>query len=251
MLSAANISFRYKPSLDYVFDNYSFNIKPGEIMAILGPNGRGKTTLIKTLLELLPVNSGSITCVGHRSYVPQNALTPFDYSVREMVVMGCGQNKGLFTHVTKKDYKTADETLEKIGMLHLSEQGFATLSGGQKQMILVARALASKPDTLILDEPTSALDYKNQSCVLNILKQIGKEGKSVIFTTHCPHQALYASNKTMIMESSNKYLYGATKEILVSKNLTKLYGINIHKGSFDLNKNNFDFISPIFQENRV
>ncbi len=248
MLSAKSISFRYKSSQDHIFDNYSFDVKAGEIMSILGPNGRGKTTLIKTLLGLLSLNSGSVDCDGYKSYVPQNALTPFDYSVREMVVMGCGQNKGLFTQVTKDDYKSADETLEKIGMIHLSQQGFATLSGGQKQMVLVARALVSNPDIMILDEPTSALDFKNQSSVLNIMKQISKEGKSVIFTTHCPHQALYASHKTMIMQSSNTYLYGATKEILTSNKLSKLYNIHIHKGRFSSNSGDIDFISPVFRK---
>lgn len=249
MIKVENISFRYKSTLDFVFKEYSFELKAGKIMSILGPNGRGKTTFVKTLLDLLPLHAGRVTCKGRKSYVPQNALTPFDYDVREMVVMGCNKGQGLFVQLTSEDYKNADLAIEKVGMTSFAKQGFSNLSGGQKQMILVARALASDPDILILDEPTSALDFKNQNLVLNIMKQVASEGKTIIFTTHCPHQALYVADMAMIMQSQENYLFDSAKDVLTDDHLSRLYGIKIHKDSLNINNRHCDLIIPVFTGN--
>jgi len=246
VIRAEKISFRYGTASKFVFQDYSFEVKAGEVLSVLGPNGQGKTTLVKTLLDLLPLSSGMIHCQGHKAYVPQNALTPFDYDVREMVVMGCNPGRGMFSGVTTEDYKAADHAIEKVGMTHLARQGFASLSGGQKQMVLVARALASRPDIMILDEPTSALDFKNQSLVLNIMKQIASEGKTVIFTTHCPHQALYVSDTAMIMQSSDSCFCGPAEEVLTNNHLSRLYGVHIHKGSIETDYKCCDFVIPVF-----
>jgi len=132
VIKAKDICFKYGSSPDFVFQDYSFEVKPGEILAILGPNGQGKTTLVKCLLDLLPLSRGKVHFNGHKSYVPQNALTPFDYEVREMVVMGCNRGRGLFAQIHKEDYWAADEALEKVGILKFAKRGFAALSGGQK-----------------------------------------------------------------------------------------------------------------------
>ncbi len=246
MFKAIDISFSYGSPREAIFQNYSFDVEPGKVMAVLGPNGQGKTTLVKCLLNLLPLNEGDIKFSGHKSYVPQNALTPFDYEVREMVVMGCNRGRGVFAQISKKDYQSADEALDKVGMRSYSKRGFAALSGGQKQMVLIARALASRPDIMILDEPTSALDFKNQNRVLNIMKDIAAQGQSVIFTTHCPHQALYVSDQALIMKSRNDFMTGSAREILTTNNLSSLYGINIHTGSLGAKYDYRNFVTPLF-----
>ncbi len=116
MIEVKKIAFKYGSSSDLIFEDYSFEVRPGEILAILGPNGQGKTTLIKCLLDLLPLSGGRVHFNGHKSYVPQSALTPFDYEVREMVVMGCNRGRGLFARIKKEDYLDADVALEKVGM---------------------------------------------------------------------------------------------------------------------------------------
>ena len=248
MIRAHNIGFQYRPDQEFIFRQYSFELAKGEIMAVLGPNGQGKTTLIKCLLELLRLSEGYIEVQGHRSYVPQNALTPFDYEVREIVVMGCNKTRGLFATISKQDYEAADQALCEVGMQNYRHRRFASLSGGQKQMVLIARALVSAPEIMILDEPTSALDYKNQDTVLTILKRIAAQGKTIIFSTHCPHQALRISDKALILCSQTSFSCGPSKEILNECALSKLYRIDIHKGSPLGHGDDYEFVIPLYSQ---
>ena len=229
MIEVENISYSYPRAKQPIFDGHSFSLQKGEIMAVLGPNGSGKTTLIKTLLNLLPISSGRIQINGHRSYVPQETLSPFDYSVRETVVMGASGQNGLFAAPEKSDFDKTEAALQKVGMLDLVDDSFAHLSGGQKQMVLIARALVSNPDLMILDEPTSALDYHNQDKVLQSMADVARQGKAVIFTTHCPHQALHVSHKVLLVKKIAKSVYGPAKEILNEENLSQLYQLPISR----------------------
>ena len=246
MIKAENLGFQYHSNLDFVFRHYSFELERGEIMTVLGPNGRGKTTLIKCLLGLLPLSEGEIETSGHRSYVPQNAMTPFDYDAHEIVVMGCNRSRGIFAHVTKADYLAADEALREVGMEAFARRPFASLSGGQKQMVLIARALVSAPDIMILDEPTSALDYKNQDRVLGILKRISEKGRTIIFSTHCPHQALHISDKSMIMNANGSYACGCSSEILDKDFLTTLYNSCIYRGMLPDDPGGYEYVIPLY-----
>ena len=233
MIEVENISYCYPRAKQPIFEGHSFSLKKGEIMAVLGPNGSGKTTLIKTLLDLLPLRSGTIKITGHRSYVPQETMSPFDYSVREIVVMGASGQNGLFAAPGKSDFKHTEEALQKVGMLELIDDSFAHLSGGQKQMVLIARALVSNPDVMILDEPTSALDYHNQDKVLQSMADVARQGKAVIFTTHCPLQALHVSHKVLLVKKFAKSVYGNSKDILNEENLSQLYQLPISRHAME------------------
>jgi len=233
MINVENITYSYPRAKQPIFKDHSFSLQKGEIMAVLGPNGSGKTTLIKTLLDLLPLDSGTVKINGRRSYVPQETLSPFDYSVREIVVMGVSGQNGLFAAPSKSDFDHTEEALDKVGMLGLIDESFAYLSGGQKQMVLIARALVSNPDVMILDEPTSALDYHNQDKVLQSMAGVARQGKAVIFTTHCPHQALHVSHKVLLVKKFAKSIYGCSKDILNEENLSQLYQLPISRHAMD------------------
>jgi len=227
MIEVENISYCYPNVKQPIFEGHYFSLQKGEIMAVLGPNGSGKTTLLKTLLDLLPLRSGKISINGRRSYVPQETLSPFDYSVREIVVMGASGRNGLFAAPSPSDFSQTEAALEKVGMSDQINNSFARLSGGQKQMVLIARALVSNPDVMILDEPTSALDYHNQDKVLQSMAEIASRGKVVIFSTHCPLQALHVSHKVLLVRKTAKGVYGQTKDILTEANLSDLYQLPI------------------------
>lgn len=244
MIKVHDISYCYPRAQTPIFEGHSFSLERGEILAILGPNGSGKTTLIKTLLGLLPLNSGSIEIAGHCSYVPQNTLSPFEYSVEEMVIMGASGQNGLFATPTQRDRQQSYEALKQVGMVDFADESFAHLSGGQKQMVLIARALVSNPDLMILDEPTSALDYHNQDKVLQTMASVAKAGKAVIFTTHCPHQALHVSHKVLLVQKYAASICGASNEILNEDHLSKLYQLPIARHNSDTG----DIIVPRFSE---
>lgn len=227
MIEVNDLSFRYPRAEQPIFAGHSFKLDRGEIMAVLGPNGSGKTTLIKVLLGLLQADRGRITINGRPSYVPQETQSPFDYSVREIVVMGAAGLSGFFASPGPRDYERTEAVLERVGMIDLIDRSFARLSGGQKQMVLIARALVSNPDMLILDEPTSALDYHNQDKVLRAMCDASRQGKTVIFSTHCPHQALHVSHKVLLVNACTHSLFGDAAEVLSADNLTALYRLPI------------------------
>lgn len=245
MINVKDIHFSYDNSNIEIVKGHSFDLEKGDILAILGPNGAGKTTLLKTLLKFLPLKKGEINIKGEVSYVPQETSSPFDYLVREIVLMGTSSKNGLFAIPNKNDLKKTKKVLKEVDMLEFIDENFSHLSGGQKQMVLIARALVSNPDIIILDEPTSALDYHNQDKVLEAIANVAREGKVVIFTTHCPMQALHVSNKALLVRKFEKSIYGLSKDILSEDNLSKLYDIQIHRH----NINDDEIITPYYNNN--
>ncbi|KJG08909.1 ABC transporter ATP-binding protein [Photobacterium kishitanii] len=242
MIKVSKISFCYPNRPKNIFDGHSFELDKSEVLAILGPNGSGKTTLIKCLLGLLPISGGEVKTVGKCSYVPQSTSSPFDYCVRDMVVMGASGRNGFFATPSKLDKEKADEALLSVGMLKFANESFCCLSGGQQQMILIARALVSQPNIMILDEPTSALDYFNQNKVLTTIKEVAKKGTAVIFSTHCPQQALHVADKVLLVRREGPSLFGLSKNMLNKDNLRQLYNIDIARGVLQ----DQEIIAPIF-----
>ncbi|MDR3264786.1 MAG: ABC transporter ATP-binding protein [Synergistaceae bacterium] len=234
---ADGLSFRYGLRYDskdgydsengWILRNFSCSLASGEIMAVLGPNGCGKTTLLKLLLGTLKPVGGKIRCVGNPGYVPQVSASAFDYRVLEMVVMGRAANIGFFSIPGEKDYRCARAALSRLGLSDLAERNCAHLSGGQRQLVLIARALVSNPRCLVLDEPTSALDFKNQDLILSTLRQLAKEGLGVVMTTHAPHHALHIATHVLAMEGGGRCLYGPSDRVMANDRLRRLYGLEM------------------------
>ncbi len=229
MIKANNLGFRYS-SGSWIFKNYSFSLERGKALAILGPNGRGKTTLLRCLLGTASPESGTLALEGSIGYVPQHAPVSFlSYSVLDMVLMGRIRHMGFFASPGKRDFSKAREALEKLGMGSFEERPFLELSGGERQLVLIARALASECSLLLLDEPTSALDFRNEKMLLHAMQRMKKEGLTLVFTTHAPHQAIHVADRALLMFSPEEYLFGSVEEALSNEHLQHLYGTDIRK----------------------
>ncbi|MDU8924797.1 ABC transporter ATP-binding protein [Pasteurellaceae bacterium LIM206] len=226
-LSVENIEYGYRSAL---FRPMSFHCRSGEIMAVLGTNGRGKTTLLHSLIGVLPLLKGNIRAKGKIGFVPQHFSSP-DYEVLDIVLMGRAAQIGAFGLPGRQDKKIALQALAKLGLTELAHHNINQLSGGQRQLVLIARALATGCRNLILDEPTSALDIHNQQLVLNLLYQLAKEQRlTVIFTTHDPYHALCVADLTLLLMPQRYWLQGTTTKILTEQNLRRAYNMPIKYG---------------------
>lgn len=227
LLEARNISFGYKKD-KFCFKGLNFSLEKGENLAILGLNGQGKSTLLYNLMGILKPTNGEVFINTSFSYLPQNFLLAFEYSVLDVVLMGRAASLSLFKTPSIEDRKIALDSLMLLGIKNLQNQSFNSLSGGQKQLVLFARAISSKAEILFLDEPASALDLKNQDRVLSLIKKLNQDfNLSVILTTHQPNHALAIADKTLIMYEDLSYIFGKTDEVLSQKNQEKLYQIYI------------------------
>ena len=228
MLRAEGLGFRYDPSQPWLFRDLSFALPPGRTLALLGPNGRGKTTLLKCLADLLRPSTGLVHRAGAIGYVPQQFVTPFAYSVRDVVVMGRARHLGMFSGPTGRDRRLADEALATLGMSAFADRLITTLSGGERQMVLMARALASGAQIMLLDEPTAALDFRNQAILLSTLRWIASErGMSIVMTSHDPAQALEVADQALLLYGSDRYEEGPAAAVLTEEKLSSLYGVTM------------------------
>ena len=231
-----NLGHCYRSS-HWVFRDYSAEIRRGSIFALLGPNGCGKTTLLKILLGALQPRAGSVEVKGRAAFVPQLFQVTFDYSVRDMVLMGRAKQVGIFSQPSLADEKASLAALDRFGIADLAGRPFHELSGGQRQLVIFARALVSEAQILILDEPTSALDLKNQLLVLDWITRLShQDGLTVLFTTHHPHHSLAVADQVLLMLGEKNFVCGEAREVLSEENLHELYGVDLkllpfeHKG---------------------
>lgn len=227
-ISFDGISFSYNAGQP-VLQSYQGEIERGKVLAILGPNGCGKTTLLKLIIGVLIPQEGIIRVKGRVAFVPQLFQVSFSYTVLDMVLMGLAHRVALFCSPSAKDEKTALSALGKLGLDNLADRPFDELSGGQRQLVIFARALATEADILILDEPTSALDLANQGIILEWIRRLSREeGLTIVFTTHLPHHAHAVADTTMLMLDKQHVLCGPTGDVLTEEHLHRLYGV-VHK----------------------
>ncbi|TLS72664.1 ABC transporter ATP-binding protein [Aliarcobacter thereius] len=252
LIEAKNISFSYKNN--QVLDDINFELNQGDILSLLGKNGSGKTTLLKILLGIfkskgeVKILDKSIKEYSNKelakliSYVPQTHQIPFDYTIFDVVLMGRLPHIGLFSNYSSKDRDIAIKALEKVGTLHLKEKIYSQVSGGERQLAFIARALTQSAKIIFMDEPVTGLDYGNQLKLLNFLKTLSKEGYTFIKTTHYPEHALYASNKVMMLEKGKVLDFGDIEEKLTQENIKILYNIDVEIIS---KENGYKYCIPI------
>lgn len=217
----------------WVFRNLDFSVPAGRSLAILGPNGRGKTTALHALLGFRALTEGERTCPNVIGYVPQLLAAHGPYATRDIVVMGRSSGLGLFGQPKQNDYHAAELAMERVGITHLAKTGFDRLSGGERQMALLARALATGSSVLVLDEPCSALDLKNQGRLLRLLDELrSTRSMTIVFTTHDPNHALMAADDALLMMDHGRALSGPVDSTLNETTLSDLYDVPMRQVSF-------------------
>lgn len=222
-----------------VLSDVAFTLDRGELLCLLGPNGSGKTTLLRTLLGLLPPQEGEVRLLGrpladwprnalarHIGYVPQAHAGLFAFTVLDIVLMGRASQVGRFATPSPNDRAIALRSLETLGIAALADRIYTRISGGERQLALIARALAQEPEVLLLDEPTASLDFGNQIRVLEHLMQLRERGIAILMSTHQPEHALRCANRTALVGEGGLLALGATREIATAASLARLYGVS-------------------------
>jgi iron complex transport system ATP-binding protein len=218
----------------------SFSLADGEVMCVLGPNGGGKTTLFRTLLGLLERHAGSISLqsaaleslsrreIARRiGYVPQGHSAYFAFTVREFVLMGRTAHLGALASPSRRDHDVVGKVLESLEIAHLAERPVNQISGGERQLALVARALAQEPRLLVMDEPTASLDFGNQVRILERMRNLGGKGIAILFSTHAPDHAFLAAQRVLLLAEGQALALGAPQDVIRADTLKRLYGVSV------------------------
>ncbi len=221
----------------YVFKNLNFSLQKGTVCSVLGANGSGKTSLLKCLIGLLKLTTGSIyieekeqksikNCelLNKVSYIPQSK-TIFGIKVFDMVLLGRIGKTSIFSEPTQEDIYFAKNALELLGIEALSEKRMDEISGGQQQLVFLARGIASGAKILILDEPEMSLDLKNRTKILETFKKLAESGYSVLFTTHEILSARKFSNNSLLCLNYDKWIFGKSEEVLTDENIYNAFGV--------------------------
>ncbi|TMH94325.1 MAG: ABC transporter ATP-binding protein [Betaproteobacteria bacterium] len=238
MLAVESLAFGYPQRT--VGRDVSFTLDAGEVMCVLGPNGSGKTTLLRTLLGLLPPHAGQILfhqkslfslsraeIARTAGYVPQAHQPYFAYSVRDMVLMGRSAHLGTFSMPGAHDREVAARVLESLGIAPLAERPVTEISAGERQLALVARALAQEPRLLVMDEPTASLDFGNQVRVLERIAALAAGGISILFSTHDPDHAFVAAQRALLLAEGRVLALGTPREVIRADTLERLYHVAV------------------------
>lgn len=238
MLKAENLHFAYtnQPLLQGI----SLHLNKGEVLCLLGSNGAGKSTLLKILLGLLQPHKGKVWLNQQPlnrysakqraqllAYVPQNHQPSFPYTVKQLVGLGRLAHLGIFASLTAADKRLIDQALEFFNLTHLAKQPYTQLSGGERQLALIARAWVQEAKILILDEPLTGLDLGQQFKLLNYLDELSRQSYALLMTNHQPEQLLNRPYQLLLLKDGKTLAQGKATQVLTPENLYQLYGVRL------------------------
>jgi len=238
LIQVAGLSFGY--SAKTVLKDIDLSIAAGEVVTLLGPNGSGKSTLIKLLFGLLTPARGAVffkgrdlrrwnprSLAGEIAYVPQVHTCTFPYKVRDVVLMGRIPHKTFFFHYSRSDQVLADSALDRLSVAHLAECAYTEVSGGERQLTLIARALAQGAKTFFMDEPASGLDYGNQLRLLDQIVKLSRQGYTFVKSTHAPEHALWIADRAVMIKNGVIVANGPCDDVITAENLQDLYNAKV------------------------
>ena len=240
ILEVKDLEFRYSSGRT-IFEHVSFSLDKGRVFTILGRNGAGKSTLLNCLANLFVPNGGDILLngVSMRSmkqkdvakvigYVPQVHIAAYAYTVRDFAVMGRTPYIGLVSNPRREDYEKVDEVLNELNIYHLRNKSYTEISGGERQLVTIARVMVQEPELILLDEPTAHLDYGNQLRAVRLIKRLAQRGFGVIVTTHDPNHAILLQDTVAILDRAGHLTTGRTEEMMTADRLSELYDIKLY-----------------------
>lgn len=238
VLDIADLSFSYGDT--HILKHIDFRAYEGQLVALIGPNGAGKSTLFRCILRFLSGYTGHIYLYGEDmknmsrpqiakkiAYIPQSGDPVFNYTVLDTVLMGITGGLKLLETPNRSHVAKAEKILESLGILHLRDRGVRRISGGERQLVLLARAIIQDAGILIMDEPTASLDYGNQFRVMEGIRNLVEEGYTVILSTHNPEHALLFAEKAFVLKGGEVKAAGPSKEILTEELMRDLYDVEV------------------------
>lgn len=249
LLKIEDGSFAYKGG-PQILKDINIEVEPGEILAVLGPNGSGKTTMLRCMMDMLHWQSGRSLLDGEdirsipastlwkkMAYVPQAGTAATSYTAFQTVLIGRSSRIGAFSSPTEEDMKVTERVMESLGISHLADKPCHAISGGELQMVLIARAMAAEPKLLVLDEPESNLDFKNQLIVLDTMTALAAEGVACVFNTHYPSHALQRAGKSLMLSKEGWSLFGETTNVVTEDNIRRAFGVEALIGEVETPQN--------------
>lgn len=250
-VSLTDVTFAFPPGDTAVLSNLSLDIPDGTVTAVLGPNGAGKTTVLNLILGWLRPASGSVRLFGTStgsatrremgrmiSLVPQDEHIPFEYTTLDYILLGRTPHLGPLQAPGEADVQVAWTALETVGLEHLAERNVAEMSGGEKQLALIARALVQQPRILLMDEPTAHLDLRNRRRTVDLIHTLHHRGVTVILTTHNPELALAASDHVILLDNGRLLAHGPTGDVMTEANLGRAFGMDLFVRTVSVPDNN-------------